>query len=171
MRAPETEQPIPSDTDLSWSPDSEAAREISGTLNASLADLFTLLLKTKNFHWHLCGPQFRDYHLMFDERAAEISNAVNLLACASPQARGSTIRSLEHVLRLARLRGNVKQEGARRLSLPRCPASAAPAALLAAPNVAASLSNPNSHLQSLWARRSPQRVAAVDHEGSARDVA
>jgi starvation-inducible DNA-binding protein len=56
-------------------------------LDALLADLFTLLLKTKNFHWHLCGPQFRDYHRMFDERAAEISNAVNLLARASPQTR------------------------------------------------------------------------------------
>jgi hypothetical protein len=89
MRAPQTEPPIPSDADLSWTPDSAAAREISGTLNALLADLFTLHLKTKNFHWHVCGPQFRDYHLMFDEQAAEIFHAADLLAARVRKLGGS----------------------------------------------------------------------------------
>jgi hypothetical protein len=52
-------------TDLS----AEATRDISGALNVLLADLFALYLKTKNFHWHLSGPHFRDYHLLFDEQA------------------------------------------------------------------------------------------------------
>ena len=56
------------DADLSWSPNTEAAHEISVTLNALLADLFTLYLKTKNFHWHVRGPQFRDHHLLFGNR-------------------------------------------------------------------------------------------------------
>jgi starvation-inducible DNA-binding protein len=106
MGAPGAESPVASDADLSWSADSEAVREISGTLNRLVADLFTLHLKTKNFHWHVCGPQFRNFHLMFDEQADEIFNAVDLLASRVRKLGGSTIRSLEHVLRLARLRGN-----------------------------------------------------------------
>ena len=93
-----------SDEDLNWSP--EAVREISVTLNALLADLFTLHLKTKNFHWHVSGPQFRDYHLMFDEQADQIFNALDIIAERVRKVGGSTIRSVEHVLRLARLRGN-----------------------------------------------------------------
>jgi starvation-inducible DNA-binding protein len=93
-----------SDEDLIWSP--EAVREISVTLNVLLADLFTLHLKTKNFHWHVSGPQFRDYHLMFDEYADQIFNALDIIAERVRKLGGSTIRSVEHVLRLARLRGN-----------------------------------------------------------------
>jgi starvation-inducible DNA-binding protein len=95
-----------SDADLNWSSDTEAVREISATLNALLADLFTLYLKTKNFHWHVCGPQFRDYHLMFDEQADQIFAALDLIAERVRKLGGSTIRSVEHVLRLARLCGN-----------------------------------------------------------------
>ncbi|HEX4589385.1 MAG TPA: ferritin-like domain-containing protein, partial [Gemmataceae bacterium] len=55
--------PLNTPTDLT----AEATRDVAGALNAILADVFALYLKTKNFHWHLSGPHFRDYHLMFDE--------------------------------------------------------------------------------------------------------
>jgi starvation-inducible DNA-binding protein len=106
MSPPKPEPVVTSDADLSWSPNTEAAREISVMLNALLADLFTLYLKTKNFHWHVCGPQFRDYHLLFDEQAGQIFDALDIIAERVRKVGGSTIRSVEHVLRLARLCGN-----------------------------------------------------------------
>src|SRR5205807_3613852 len=60
--------PLTTPTDLTRS----ATRDITGALNAILADVFALYLKTKNFHWHLSGPHFRDYHLMFDEQADQL---------------------------------------------------------------------------------------------------
>ena len=57
--------PLTTPTDLS----PEATRDIAGAMNAILADVFALYLKTKNFHWHMSGPHFRDYHLMLDEQA------------------------------------------------------------------------------------------------------
>jgi starvation-inducible DNA-binding protein len=95
-----------SGAELSWSPNAEAVHEISATLNALLADLFTLHLKTKNFHWHVYGPQFRNYRLMFDEQADQILEAMDIIAERVRKVGGTTIRSIEHVLRLARLRGN-----------------------------------------------------------------
>ena len=106
MGAPKTESLRDSDAELRWSPNPEAVHEISATLNALLADLFTLHLKTKNFHWHVWGPQFRDYHLMFDEQADQILAATDVIAERVRKVGGSTIRSVDHVLRLARLRGN-----------------------------------------------------------------
>jgi starvation-inducible DNA-binding protein len=106
MGAQKPDPELTPDADLSWSPDTEAVREISATLNALLADLFTLHLKTKNFYWHVCGPHFRDCHLMFDEQADQIFDALDTIAERVRKIGGSTIRSVEHVLRLARLRGN-----------------------------------------------------------------
>ena len=60
--------PLQTPTDLG----SNASRDITGALNVLLADVFALYLKTKNFHWHVSGPHFRDYHLMFDEQADQI---------------------------------------------------------------------------------------------------
>jgi starvation-inducible DNA-binding protein len=60
--------PLRTPTDLG----SNARRDIGGALNAILADTYALYVKTKNFHWHVSGPHFRDYHLMFDEQAAEL---------------------------------------------------------------------------------------------------
>src|SRR3954471_6271065 len=60
--------PLSTPTDLT----AEATRDITGALNAILADVFALYLKAKNFHWHLSGPHFRDYHLMFDEQADQL---------------------------------------------------------------------------------------------------
>jgi starvation-inducible DNA-binding protein len=106
MGASKPDPLVDSDGDLSWSPNTEAVHEISVTLNALLADLFTLFLKTKNFHWHVCGPQFRDYRLLFDEQADQIFGALDVVAERVRKVGGSTIRSVEHVLHLARLHGN-----------------------------------------------------------------
>ena len=63
-------------TDLS----SEAVREVSAALNALLADTFALYVKTKNFHWHVSGPHFRDYHLLLDEQAEQLEGSIDILA-------------------------------------------------------------------------------------------
>jgi starvation-inducible DNA-binding protein len=104
MRSPRLEPPGPLDADNPWS--KEAEGEISATLNALLADLFTLHLKTKNFHWHVSGPLFPIYRSMFDEQADQIFRALDLIAERVRKIGGCTIRSVEHVLQLARLRGN-----------------------------------------------------------------
>jgi starvation-inducible DNA-binding protein len=63
-------------TDLS----SEAVRQVSAALNALLADTFALYVKTKNFHWHVSGPHFRDYHLLLDEQAEQLEASIDILA-------------------------------------------------------------------------------------------
>jgi len=63
------------DTPTDLSP--EAVRQISAALNALLADTFALYLKTKNFHWHVSGPHFRDYHLLLDEQAGQLENSID----------------------------------------------------------------------------------------------
>jgi starvation-inducible DNA-binding protein len=81
----------------------EATRAVSGALNVLLADLFALYLKTKNFHWHVSGPHFRDYHLMFDEQAGEIFAITDVLAERTRKIGGITLRSISHVARLQRV--------------------------------------------------------------------
>ena len=86
---------------------SEAAvADLSGALAALLADVFTLYLKTKNFHWHMSGPRFRDYHLVLDEQADQIFAMTDVLAERARKIGGSTIRSIGHVARLQRLLDN-----------------------------------------------------------------
>jgi starvation-inducible DNA-binding protein len=104
MRAPRIEPPIPLEAAYPWS--KEAEGEIFAALNALLADLFTLHLKTKNFHWHASGPQFSIHQLMFSEQASQIFRALDIIAERVRALGGDTIRSVEHILRLARLRGN-----------------------------------------------------------------
>ena len=58
----------------------DAVRDISGALNILLADMFALYLKTKNFHWHMSGPHFRDYHLLLDEQGEQIFATTDALA-------------------------------------------------------------------------------------------
>jgi starvation-inducible DNA-binding protein len=94
------------DEDFSWNKETDAVRDISATLNALVADFFTLHLKTRNFHWHVSGPHFREYHLMFGEQADQIFEALDLVAERVRKIGGSTLRSVDHVCRLARLRGN-----------------------------------------------------------------
>ena len=91
-------------TDLS----SEAVREVSAALNALLADTFALYLKTKNFHWHVSGPHFRDYHLLLDEQAGQLENSIDILAERVRRIGGTTIRSIGHIAKLQRIKDNDK---------------------------------------------------------------
>lgn len=85
---------------------SNATRDLAGTLNALLADMFVLYMKTKNFHWHVSGPHFRDYHLLLDEQATQIYNTTDPVAERVRKIGGTTIRSIGHIGRLQRLDDN-----------------------------------------------------------------
>jgi starvation-inducible DNA-binding protein len=85
---------------------SNAVRDVSGALNALLADTFALYVKTKNFHWHVSGPHFRDYHLLLDEQAAQILSATDDMAERVRKIGGTTLRSVGHIARLQRVLDN-----------------------------------------------------------------
>jgi len=84
----------------------EATRDISAALNALLADIFALYLKTKNFHWHVSGPHFRDYHLLLDEQGGELFAMTDTIAERVRKVGGTTLRSIGHVARLQRVLDN-----------------------------------------------------------------
>jgi len=84
----------------------EATKNVTGALDALLADVFALYLKTKNFHWHVSGPHFRDYHLLLDEQAVQIFAMTDEIAERARKIGGTTIRSIGHVARLQRLKDN-----------------------------------------------------------------
>ncbi len=84
----------------------EAVRDLSGALNALLADMFALYLKTKNFHWHVSGPHFRDYHLLLDEQGEQIFATTDDIAERVRKIGGTTLRSIGHVARLQRVADN-----------------------------------------------------------------
>jgi starvation-inducible DNA-binding protein len=94
--------PLRSPTDLG----SNVTRDISGALNALLADVFALYLKTKNFHWHVSGPHFRDYHLMFDEQAGQIFAITDDIAERVRKIGGTTLHSIGDIARLQRIPDN-----------------------------------------------------------------
>jgi starvation-inducible DNA-binding protein len=83
-----------------------AVRDISGALNGLLADVFALYLKTKNFHWHMNGPHFRDYHLLLDEQGDQIFAMTDPIAERVRKLGGSTLRSIGHIARLQRIPDN-----------------------------------------------------------------
>jgi starvation-inducible DNA-binding protein len=85
---------------------SNATRDVSGALNALLADMFALYLKTKNFHWHVSGPHFRDYHLMLDEQGEQIFSTTDDIAERVRKIGGTTLRSIGHIARLQRVIDN-----------------------------------------------------------------
>jgi len=84
----------------------EATLDITGALNGILADVFALYLKTKNFHWHLSGPHFRDYHLLFDEQAEQIFDMTDPIAERVRKIGGLTIKSIGQISRLQRVLDN-----------------------------------------------------------------
>ena len=86
--------------------DPEQIKNLSSVLNALLADAYALYLKTKNFHWHLSGPHFRDYHLMLDEQAGQIFEITDAIAERVRKVGGTTIRSIGHIARLQRITDN-----------------------------------------------------------------
>src|SRR5579863_9647332 len=75
----------------------EAVKNITGALNALLADVFALYIKTKNFHWHISGQHFRDYHLLLDEQGNQIFAMTDDIAERVRKIGGTTIRSIGHV--------------------------------------------------------------------------
>src|SRR6202050_4803764 len=81
----------------------EAVKNITGALNALLADVFALYMKTKNFHWHMSGPHFRDYHLLLDEHGDQLFAMTDDIAERVRKIGGITIRSIGHIARLQRI--------------------------------------------------------------------
>ena len=94
--------PLLTPTDLS----ATAVKEITAALNQTLADVFALYLKTKNFHWHMSGPHFRDYHLLLDEQADQIYAMTDPIAERIRKVGGMTLRSIGHIARLQRIKDN-----------------------------------------------------------------
>lgn len=84
----------------------KAIRDISVALNGLLADAFALYVKTKNFHWHMSGPHFRDYHLLLDEQSEQIFAMTDPIAERVRKLGGATLRSIGHVARLQRIIDN-----------------------------------------------------------------
>ena len=86
--------------------DPEQVKNLSSVLNAILADAFALYLKTKNFHWHMSGPHFRDYHLMLDDQATQIFEITDAIAERVRKVGGTTIRSIGDIAKLQRITDN-----------------------------------------------------------------
>jgi starvation-inducible DNA-binding protein len=95
---------VPLDTPTDLTPN--ATRDIAGALNILLADMFALYLKTKNFHWHVSGPHFRDYHLLLDEQGDQIFAATDAIAERVRKIGGATLRSIGQIGRLQRFLDN-----------------------------------------------------------------
>jgi starvation-inducible DNA-binding protein len=81
-------------------------KDLSSVLNALAADVFALYLKTKNFHWHMSGAHFRDYHLLLDEQATQIFDITDAIAERVRKVGGTTIRSIGHIAKLQRITDN-----------------------------------------------------------------
>jgi starvation-inducible DNA-binding protein len=96
------EAPLATPTNLT----SNATKDLSAALTTLLADVFTLYLKTKNFHWHMSGPHFRDYHLLLDEHGDQIFAVTDPLAERVRKIGGTTLHSIGHIARLQRLADN-----------------------------------------------------------------
>jgi starvation-inducible DNA-binding protein len=92
-------------TDLS----ADGVEEISSHLRRLLADVFALYVKTKNFHWHISGRHFRDYHLLLDEQAAQVFAMTDAIAERARKIGGTTIRSISDIAKTQRLKDNNKE--------------------------------------------------------------
>src|SRR6202795_2422779 len=101
----EKKRMLETSTDLSG----DAVVEISGELRKLLADVFALYVKTKNFHWHISGPHFRDYHLLLDEHGTQIFAMTDDIAERARKIGGTTIRSISDVSKHQRLKDNNDQ--------------------------------------------------------------
>src|SRR5437660_12645972 len=94
--------PLTVPTDLTRS----ATKDIAGAMNAILADVFALYLKTKNFHWHMSGSHFRDYHLLLDEHGDQLYAMTDSIAERIRKIGGGTLKSISHISRLQRVLDN-----------------------------------------------------------------
>src|ERR1700758_2437581 len=102
MTTPAVRPELQSPTDLT----SNAIRDIPASLRALLADVFALYVKTKNFHWHMSGSHFRDYHLMLDEQSDQIFAMTDDIAERARKIGGTTIRSIGQISKLKRVLDN-----------------------------------------------------------------
>ena len=104
MRELETRRkaPLATRTDLS----AAATRDLAAAMNGILADVFALYLKTKNFHWHMSGPHFRDYHLLLDEQADQLYAMIDPIAERVRKVGGATLKSIGHIARTQRVLDN-----------------------------------------------------------------
>jgi starvation-inducible DNA-binding protein len=84
----------------------ESVKEISAALTALLADVFALYVKTKNFHWHMSGPHFRDYHLLLDDQGDQLFAMTDDIAERVRKIGGTTLRSIGHIARIKRVADN-----------------------------------------------------------------
>ena len=103
---PALENTVPNTLQTPSNMPADAVLAVSGALNALLADTFALYVKTKNFHWHVSGPHFRDYHELFDEQAAQVLAMTDGIAERVRKVGGGTIRSIGHIGKLQRLKNN-----------------------------------------------------------------
>src|SRR5471030_1418597 len=94
--------PLITPTDLG----AKASKDIAGSMNGILADVFALYMKTKNFHWHMSGPHFRDYHLLLDEQADQLYAMTDPIAERVRKVGGSTLRSIGDIARTQRVQDN-----------------------------------------------------------------
>jgi starvation-inducible DNA-binding protein len=96
------EAPLITPTDLS----PEATKDVAGAMNAILADVFALYLKTKNFHWHMSGPHFRDYHLLLDEHSEQLFAMTDPIAERVRKIGGMTLHSIGQIAKMQRIPDN-----------------------------------------------------------------
>ena len=94
--------PLVTPTDLG----AEASKDIAAGMNGILADVFALYMKTKNCHWHMSGPHFRDYHLLLDEQSDQIYAMTDPIAERIRKTGGTTLRSIGHIARTQRIKDN-----------------------------------------------------------------
>jgi starvation-inducible DNA-binding protein len=94
-----TPPPLATPTDLTQ----QEVRIVTEVVNPLIADAFVLYVKTKNFHWHLYGPHFNDYHVLFDEQAADVFESIDAMAERVRKIGGMTIKSISHISQLQTL--------------------------------------------------------------------
>jgi starvation-inducible DNA-binding protein len=100
--ADKLQAPLQTPTDLT----AAATKDVSGAMNGVLADVFALYLKTKNFHWHMSGPHFRDYHLMLDDQSDQLIGMTDAIAERVRKIGGTTLRSIGHIAKIQRISDN-----------------------------------------------------------------
>ena len=96
------EAPLVTPTDLKG----DATRDIAAAMNGILADVFAIYLETKNFHWHMSGPHFRDYHLLLDDQGDQLYAMTDAIAERIRKVGGTTLRSIGHIARTQRVLDN-----------------------------------------------------------------
>src|SRR5258708_40176249 len=110
------ESPLVTPNDLA----DNASQDIAGSMNGILADVFAIYLKTKNFHWHMSGPHFRDYHLLLDEQADQLYAMTDPIAERIRKTGGSTLRSIGHIARINGSRITMQNTSILSICLPSC---------------------------------------------------